>query len=67
MSVVFPGFTINRWVAFVEYMIQAADLETQVSRVALLQTLTIPAGGMRARAQAFVFLFPRWPALRVLT
>ena len=59
---VFPGFTINRWVAFVEYISQAADLETQVSKDLLLQTLTIPAGGVRARAQAFALL-PRWPAL----
>ncbi|CAM9732026.1 unnamed protein product [Ectocarpus sp. 6 AP-2014] len=28
-SVVFPGFTINRWVAFVEYLLQASDLESQ--------------------------------------
>ena len=35
-SVVFPGFTINRWVAFVEYMVQAANLKTQVSGVVLL-------------------------------
>lgn len=31
-SVVFPGFTINRWVAFVEYMLQASDLESQASQ-----------------------------------
>lgn len=29
-SVVFPGFTINRWVAFVEYMLDASNLEAQV-------------------------------------
>lgn len=29
-SVVFPGFTINRWVTFVEYMVQTSDLESQV-------------------------------------
>ncbi|CAM9999083.1 unnamed protein product [Laminaria digitata] len=28
-SVVFPGFTINRWVAFVEYLLGASDLESQ--------------------------------------
>ncbi|CAM9585453.1 unnamed protein product [Pylaiella littoralis] len=33
-SVVFPGFTINRWVAFVEYIVQASDLESQFPGVA---------------------------------
>ncbi|CAM9215108.1 unnamed protein product [Discosporangium mesarthrocarpum] len=29
-SVVFPGFTINRWVAFIAFMINYLDLNTQI-------------------------------------
>lgn len=29
-SVIFPGFTINRWVAFVTFVINATHLESQV-------------------------------------